>query len=570
MLGKPTTRSIVIYGFLTVIILLIIITAIGMNRIQALTLGLDRVIKKRDGQVMLMHTMRNAARERSILLQSMMITSDPFLFDDYAMEMSRISVQYALARQQLLQHDLSAEEKALLEKQHARTQKTGAAQNQIITLLNDGERDAAERHLLNIVLPGQRQAMSMMDEFIALKRQQNLTDLTQTGQDINITHGLMISLSIGGVLFSLLITYFVSNRINSEMNRRLASENNLRHSELRERTIRENIIDGILTLDEQGRILSCNRACQLIFGCAPDEMIGQSAHMLLPNTISRRDSFNLSRHLHAWDRKMLGSGHEVIGRRKDNSEFPAEIDVSRMELDGVTTYIVVIRDVTEKKHAALRLEQFNRELEEQVRERTQELEEANLHLRTEIEERIRAQQELTHLASHDSLTELPNRAYFNIQLLKALFRAERHQQIVALLFMDLDGFKEVNDSYGHDAGDQLLIEVSRRLQAAVRREDVVARMGGDEFTVILGELSHLGDAERIAEKIIKQVNQPIACRDRICHVGISIGIAYYPYSGTTADTLLRCADDAMYDAKASGKNRYCLGTTTLHSASQSR
>lgn len=564
-----STRSVIIYGFLSVIIILIAITAVGILRMQHLTSGLDTVVKERDEQIRLVHTMRNAARERSILLQSMMITRDPFAIDDFAMEMSRQAGQYFRARSELLQHTLTQTELTLLDKQHQQTQKTGSTQNSVIQLINEGIKKEAERQLREVALPGQRSAMAMMDQFIQMKRAQNITDLEQASQQIDTTYGLMITLSFAGVLFSLGIAFFVSARINGEMAKRLASENSLRHSELRERTIRENIIDGVLTLDENGTILSCNRACQTIFGCDADTMLGKSAHMLLPSSFSTQQHLNLKRHLMLREKRMLGTGHEVVGRRKDNSEFPAELDVSKVALDGETTYIVVVRDITEKKAAELRLQQFNHELEQQVAQRTEELAATNEALRSEIDERIRTQQELTHLASHDSLTELPNRAFFTEQLSNTLFHAERRNNLLGLLFMDLDGFKLVNDTHGHEVGDQLLIEVSRRMRQVVRREDVVARMGGDEFTVILNELTELGDAERIAEKLIHAVNQPIDCSGISCHVGISIGIAYYPYNGNSPDALLRHADDAMYEAKGAGKNCYRSSNKAVYAVSNS-
>ncbi|MEN8168714.1 MAG: diguanylate cyclase [Pseudomonadota bacterium] len=567
MLNKLTTRSVIIYGFLSVIMILIVITAIGLARIQNLTTDLSTVVKERDVQIMLMHTMRYSARERSVLLQSMMITSDPFLIDDYAMEMSNNAGNYFQARQQLQQHKLSSSELTLIESQHAQTMKTGSVQNLIVDLLNDARHDEAEQQLRDHAFPGQRLAMEMMDQFIELKRQQNTADLEQTSKEISFTYALMIALSIIGIFFSLGIAYFVSGRINAEMAKRIASENHLRHSELRERTIRENIIDGVLTLDVSGLILSCNRACKTIFGCEPQGMIGKSAHMLLPNTLEEQHPIELSHHLKTWGKKMQGTSNEVTGRRKDNSEFPAELDVSQVELDGEVTYIVLVRDITDKKTAELRLQQFNRDLEQKVKQRTDELATTNHKLRTEIEERIQTQQKLSHQASHDSLTGLPNRAFFTEQLTNSLAHAQRRQNLLALLFMDLDGFKQVNDTYGHEAGDKLLIEVSRRVQAAIRREDVVARMGGDEFTVILNELTQADDAEKIADKIIHAVNQPIECNGVNCCASISIGISYYPANGTTPDTLIRHADDAMYDAKAAGKNRYSISHNTIHEIS---
>jgi methyl-accepting chemotaxis protein len=228
-----STRSVIIYGFLSVIIILIAITAVGILRMQHLTSGLDTVVKERDEQIRLVHTMRHAARERSILLQSMMITSDPFTIDDYAMEMSRQAGHYFRARLELLRHAMTQNELTLLEKQHQQTQETGSTQNSVIQLINKGNKNEAEQQLRKVALPGQRSAMAMMDQFIQMKRSQNIADLEQTTKQIDFTYGLMIALSFAGVLFSLGIANFVSRRINGEMARRLASENSLRHSELR-------------------------------------------------------------------------------------------------------------------------------------------------------------------------------------------------------------------------------------------------------------------------------------------------------------------------------------------------
>lgn len=431
MQSRHTARSVIVYGFLTVILILIAITALGLTRIYHLTAGLNNIVKERDEQVMHMHSMRHAALERSILLQSMMITHDPFTFDDYVIEMSLQAGAYFQAQQELLQHKLSDSERALLDQQHAMTMSTGSTQNHIIELLNAQQPEEAARQLHDLALPGQHKAMAMMDQFIAQKRQQNITALEQTAQDINFTYGLMLTLSTFGVLFSLGIAYFISNRINAEISKRLASETGLRHSELRERTIRENIIDGILTVDANGVILTCNRACTTIFGHDPQEMVGKSAHMLLPNAFCERQPLDLSRHLVAWEKKLLGTGREVTARSKDQREFPAELDVSRVVLDGEATYIVVVRDITGKKEAARRLQQFNRELETMVEQRTSELATTNEALRSEIEERIRTQDELSHLARHDSLTELPNRAFFTEQLTSTLFHAARRQNLLA-------------------------------------------------------------------------------------------------------------------------------------------
>lgn len=556
MSERKASRRGIIYAFLLVIGIMLAITSVGLSRIQNLSTDLERIVQEHDVQIALMHSMRTAARERSIILQSMMIINDPFTIDDYAMQMSSLASQYLQAREALLQHRLSVRERQLLEEQHRQTIKTGSSQNQVIDYIRNENYLSAATLLLEITLPGQRRAMGMMDTFIALKREQNLDNLNATSAYIGKTYRLMILLGGLGVLFSIGVASLLNRRIDREIELRQGSEQELRHSELRERTIRENMIDGVLTLDARGTILSCNKAGLHIFGYQRHELLSHSAQILMPEAIIEQNRGDLGRHLELWERRMVGTGREVQGRRRDGTAFSAELDITKIILDGEPVYIAVVRDITEKKEAEEKLLQFNQELERRVLERTTELANTNDKLRHEIDERVKAQYELTHLATHDSLTELPNRAMFNEHLEIMVHSAQRHHRILALFFMDLDGFKEINDSHGHEVGDKLLIEIAGRLRECVRKEDIVARMGGDEFTVLLGDLTQTADVNDIAQKLIESVNRPVRIGEIICHVGISIGICLFPRCASDADSLLRLADDAMYAAKEAGKNTY--------------
>lgn len=161
-----------------------------------------------------------------------------------------------------------------------------------------------------------------------------------------------------------------------------------------------------------------------------------------------------------------------------------------------------------------------------------------------------------HLAMHDSLTGLPNRLYFNDRLAWTLSYARRNKEKVALMFLDLDGFKEVNDNYGHEAGDQLLVETAKRLSECIRSTDTIARIGGDEFCVVLSQLKDEQDASIIANKFIRVLEQPFAVGGRSARVSVSIGISLFPKDGEEPADLKRKADIAMYKTKASGKNGY--------------
>jgi diguanylate cyclase (GGDEF)-like protein len=186
------------------------------------------------------------------------------------------------------------------------------------------------------------------------------------------------------------------------------------------------------------------------------------------------------------------------------------------------------------------------------------------------DEKHRADERIEYLASHDSLTNLPNREMFNGLLRHAIESARRHTRPFALLFIDLDRFKVINDSLGHEAGDMLLVEVANRLRRSLRTSDVVARLGGDEFVVILEETSDRHDVERVAANLLNVLGRPMELSGHECHTTASIGIAMYPDHGADAQTLTKNADMAMYLAKEDGKNGFRFFTGEIKAQSIER
>lgn len=197
---------------------------------------------------------------------------------------------------------------------------------------------------------------------------------------------------------------------------------------------------------------------------------------------------------------------------------------------------------------------INQRTEAQLREANENLVIATVQAQTLTDAAELATAQMAHMAEHDFLTGLPNRALLTDRLTQALALAKRHQKKVALLFMDLDRFKQVNDSLGHAVGDHLLQSVTKRLQEGIRHSDTVSRQGGDEFVVLLAEIEELRDATLSAEKLIKAVAKPHLVDGHQLHVTLSIGISIYPDHGQDVDTVLRNADIAMYHAKRNGRN----------------
>ncbi len=201
------------------------------------------------------------------------------------------------------------------------------------------------------------------------------------------------------------------------------------------------------------------------------------------------------------------------------------------------------------------------DMENIIEQRTAELKELNGQLqqdileRQQVEARLREQERrLNHLAYHDPLTDLPNRVLFQDRLQQALAKARRSTQKVALLFIDLDRFKEVNDSLGHEVGDRLLCEVARRLSDCIRKADTAARLGGDEFVVILEDVKDLTNLGLVAEKILQRLAEPYLVAEQSIEVTVSIGVSLFPDHAKDANALVGCADSAMYNAKDLGRN----------------
>jgi diguanylate cyclase (GGDEF)-like protein len=208
------------------------------------------------------------------------------------------------------------------------------------------------------------------------------------------------------------------------------------------------------------------------------------------------------------------------------------------------------------------------QLEERVAQRTRELEIANEQLELSKEQAESVASRMEYHAHHDALTGLPNRTLLNDRITSELAHARRQQTNAALLFLDLDRFKIINDSLGHAVGDQLLRVIARRLNNCVRDEDTVARLGGDEFMVLLPRISGSADAGRIAKKIIECLVDPISCNGHELHITTSIGISIYPYDGADAETLIKHADISMYRAKELGRNKAVYYTAEMNAGSR--
>lgn len=277
----------------------------------------------------------------------------------------------------------------------------------------------------------------------------------------------------------------------------------------------DNMTEAILIAGEDRRVAAVNHSFTWLTGHTAEEVLGLDFERLLA------EMSDAAIYQDMWA-KLESVGRwrgETQKRRKDGESFPAweSISVVRNPEGGIEGYVCVFSDITVIK---------------------------------------RAEEQLRYLAHHDALTGLPNRLAFAARLDNALARAKRHNHRAALLYLDLDRFKQINDTLGHEYGDRLLQTVATRARNCVRAEDTVARLGGDEFVLILAEITHPQDAARLARKIGDNINQPIDLDGHKIVASASIGISVYPDDAATAEALIKAADAAMYVAKQQGRNTY--------------
>jgi len=323
---------------------------------------------------------------------------------------------------------------------------------------------------------------------------------------------------IFAILTSITLLLF---RSAEESRRLLKTQRDLSTQEKIFRDIIDAAQDGVMVTDAEQRIKIINPAFSELTGYGEHDVL-----MKTPNVLRS------GRHNEVFYQQMWQSIQEhkrwrgeIWNRRKDGSIFPELLSISTIEddADDVTHYVGIFNDISHQK---------------------------------ETEQRYQK------MAYHDPLTNLPNRLMFRDRLELAIRESVRSGSRVALLFLDLDGFKQVNDNAGHDAGDIVLQEISKRLSSAVRQEDTVSRLGGDEFTLILKNIESKEVLEKLGNKLIKAINQPIKILDESFHVGASIGIVCYPVTAKDSERLISEADEAMYAAKAAGKNRIVMRCDT--------
>jgi diguanylate cyclase (GGDEF)-like protein/PAS domain S-box-containing protein len=288
-------------------------------------------------------------------------------------------------------------------------------------------------------------------------------------------------------------------------------------SEQRAQLVMENALDAIINMDTAGFIIEWNLAAERIFGHKRVAVVGRSlGEVIVPPAYRDAHNKGLQRLQRSGESRLLGRSIEIAAMREDGSEFPVELTIIEIERSGERYYSAFLRDITVRKEA---------------------------------------EQRIQYLANYDALTGLPNRNLLTERVTVEIERAWAQDGQFALMFLDLDHFKDVNDSLGHRYGDSLLVELTKRFKSLVRPEDTICRLGGDEFVFLLAGAGH-DIAQEIVERLLKAIEQPLVIDQYQLTITASVGIAIYPEDGLDMESLQRNADVAMYRTKKESRNGY--------------
>ena len=326
-----------------------------------------------------------------------------------------------------------------------------------------------------------------------------------------------------------------------------------KESDTRYRGLLEAAPDAMVVVNQDGEIVLLNVQAEKQFGYRRDELVGQKVTNIIPEGFAERLIADALRSAEDALAQQIGTGIELHGQRKDGSSFPIEIMLSPLESAEGILVTAAIRNITTRKKAEALLVQ-----------KVEELNRSNEELAESAYAARRMAQQMTHLAEHDALTGLPNRLLLNDRVGQSVKLAQRNMCQVALLFLDLDGFKHINDSLGHAIGDKLIQSIATRLTDCLRAPDTISRLGGDEFVVLLPEVRQPEDAAITAKRLLRTLGEGHYIGGHDLHVTTSIGVSVYPDDGLDAETLIKNADTAMYQAKENGHHSYQFFTPAMN------
>ncbi|MBF0264717.1 MAG: EAL domain-containing protein [Gammaproteobacteria bacterium] len=461
------------------------------------------------------------ARSRTRLTGKMIYESDFFAKDEISLQLDKLASEFAIIRSQIFDLTLDVEEIFLLNQQASIVPSILPAQRKAAELaLEDDEAslNEAQRLLYEIVLPGQDKINQYLSEF--LERQalevKAITEESQLAREelAKFNKFVFVIVTLVAIIFASLIIKKIRLVESALVDSKATTLKALEEVKVYENSFQSSGEAMIIT-DHQNLILNVNDAFEDLTGYQLKEIIGKNPKHFASGSTPKETYKEM------WT-ALSNDGFwqgELWDRKKDGEIYPKLISISALkdEQGVIQNYTASFSDITERKHSEQRIEQ---------------------------------------LAHYDVLTGLYNRYSLGERLGQLMLNAKRNEQQLAVIFIDLDKFKNVNDTLGHHIGDKLLIEVAQRINNAIRESDIAARNGGDEFVVVLNEVERTELIPHIAQKILSQIATPYLIDKNTLDITPSMGISVFPHDGTKDSELLKNADIAMYHAKNLGKNNF--------------
>lgn len=510
---KTRTQSVIVAGTLMGVLLILVLSLTSIYYLISLRNKINSVDQRDLAKVVILHKMGIIVRERSLRMYAMYVSRDVWIRDEEYQRFYSLGRDFIQLRSELMQLGLQPKEREVWDKAIAIIRATEPLQESIVEKLYVDETEGIGKQISQDDLPQENHLLQLFDQLLYMVQADTGTAVKQAERQFIIAIRLLLVLTFGVISLSLTNMFFVRKRI-------LTTEATLHEEkELAQLTL-ENVVDGVIKTDSNGRLISMNPSAEHISGWRALDVLGQSLSTVLALTDpATRDRIDWQNFLADLAGTVMPVQRYFEYRQPVGDLCLLEISVSPIftSAGSLMEFAVIFRDVTREKKQA---------------------------------------DEVSWQATHDPLTQVLNRSAIIIAIKEAVLSARQFNVQHILLYIDLDDFKNVNDRYGHAAGDELLIGICREMEHCVRKGDRIARMGGDEFAILLQECD-LAHAVNIAEKIRHNIARYCFSFDghRICSGGLSIGINLITTQTRDWKAVIEQADQACYNAKRQGKNQ---------------
>ena len=534
-------------GFGFQFLLVVLVVGASIHYLDTLRYELEHVVNHPMDRISQAHELRMIIRERILSLDRMFLEDDPFEQDAQYLRFMNLGSRFIEVRRQLEPDVQDAEERRILADFRRETLAATPPVEAVVDLYEQGRLDEGRRLLLREAIPAQAKVIVTSDAVHALYRQRGDAAVAHARQVYASAFRVVVGLGIGVLVLTLLAAALVVRRTMRDRESLLAEIGIRRGAEAELRALSRDLEEIV-----EVRTASLQEATNLL---KEAQRIGQMGHWEwdIPGGTLR------------WSEEV----YRLFGQSQDRltPSYDAFLQaVHPDDRDKVVTAVeqALIQGSYQISHRVLWPDGSIRLMQEMGRVTYGEDGRPLRMLGTvqDVTEAQRLQQQLWEMAHHDALTGLPNRNLLFDHLKQAIALARRQDGVLAVALLDLDRFKEANDSLGHAAGDRLLVEVANRLRDAVRQSDIVARFAGDEFVALFPAVGTSEQVGAILDKVLASLEAPCQLNGTEWHISASIGVAFYPRDGQDAEALLQAADEAMYTVKQAGRNGYRIYSAT--------